>query len=428
MQQWVQGAMSSLGIHSDDKQKLSSIINNSVSTGSYTMGNNTLQQAHQVFDIMKIKSPTMSVGDGTYSEEGSPIYKVAFLTGPVDVKYQNANYAIYIKVLLPPGFPRQAPILSVINIDQSTFTINREYQGGLLPDETYKINLQSGNNWASFQNFDIMLTEMLNKLGSVFPFFRASANQLRRGAPPRHYPRSELATFGSNPSGQQQMQYGSNMGGMPHMGSPMQSNFGQPFGGGMGMHQMNGMPPNPNSYMYQNQGQGQSMNTQNNNQAPAQTDAHYKFIKEQALSLNQAIKMELNSDKKNFVEMATLVKENNNLSKQSEKFVKDLIQLNESNVNTKESLDNFKVQAQSIQVEKAILDGSLFNFANSAQMETLRLLSELESIREVSSDLVHIYIDGEPNNNIGFDEIADSVINLAKKEFTCKVKLNKMSY
>lgn len=282
-----------------DVSKITNLINVCAQLGSYTFGGNPVPAAIEVYNALKAKSPSLSIEKGDYSEDPSRNFEVMYFSGPVEVFYSGAKYSIYIKVLLPPNFPEVAPICSVINIDNTVFTVNKEYKNGLLPDETYAIDLFNAKQWSNHKNFGAVLAELTSKLGSVFPFFKSSDRS--RPNPPRYYPpllsANRLQNGGGwgngnvfNAFGPQPGQFsGGNYGNQPYYGnqgpSPYGSNFNQQFPG-----------------------------TPQGNTGPS--PAAVSFLTEQVNSLVLAVKADIAADKKAITQLANVRGENLALTEQ----------------------------------------------------------------------------------------------------------------
>ena len=59
-----------------------------------------------------------------------------------------------------------------MNIDPQKFIVSNSYVSGVLPDGTFKVNLQSSNTWAYSMQFKPLVDEFQAKLGQDFPFFK----------------------------------------------------------------------------------------------------------------------------------------------------------------------------------------------------------------------------------------------------------------
>ena len=284
-----------------DIAKITNLVNVCAQSGSYTFGGNAVQSAIAVYTSLKGKSTSLSIDKGDYAENASKNFEVVYFTGPVDVFYQSMKYSIYIKVLLPPNFPEVGPITSVINIDTNVFTINKEYQNGLLPDETYAIDLFNAGKWSFHKNYDAVLFELTSKLGASFPFFKSSSRT--KPSPPRFYP-PLVSNFGQNlPPGWGGGGSGFNGGPVPSNGQNQYSNFGQP--GSMGFPQQPGFGQNPT----QQRPQGPQAN-------PGPSPSTVSFLNDQVNSLALAVKADVQADKKTIAQLANIRSENTLLADQ----------------------------------------------------------------------------------------------------------------
>lgn len=287
-----------------DHSKINNLMGMCVQTGSYTFGGNANQSAIAVYNSLKAKSSSLSIDKGEYAENPSVTYDVIYFSGPIEIIYSQAKYSIYIKVLLPPNFPEAPPITSVINIDTSVFMVNKEYTKGLLPDETYAIELFNTSQWSYHKSFDAILFELTSKLGSTFPFFKAS-NPVRPNVPRFYPPLMNANQHGqqNNWAGNQGGQGGWNLGG---------GNFNQQYGGGNPPFSNFGGPGQINS----NFGPNPSMNRPGGDAQSGPSPQTMSFLNEQVNSLVLAMKSDIQGDKKTLGQLAKLRTENQMLCDQ----------------------------------------------------------------------------------------------------------------
>ena len=75
--------------------------------------------------------------------------------------------------MIPPGFPNQPPIFSVLNIDPTTFSVNQVFNRNILPDGTFEVKLDSAAQWNSNRKFTSLLNEFKTLISINFPFFKS---------------------------------------------------------------------------------------------------------------------------------------------------------------------------------------------------------------------------------------------------------------
>lgn len=286
-----------------DIGKITNLVNACAQTGSYTFGGDAVQASIAVYNALKAKSPSLSIDKGDYAEGSAKTFEVIYFSGPIEVFYSGVKYSIYIKVLLPPNFPEVAPITSVINIDTNVFTVNKDYRNGLLPDETYAIDLFNANQWSFHKNYNAVLSELASKLGSVFPFFKSTDKT--KPTAPRYYPplvsKMNQASGWGNPGnffnqGPPQPQWNSGFGQPDYYGG-QNSNFGNP---GQQRPQMNQAPQGPSS-------------------------AATSFLNDQINSLVLAVKADLQADKKAVAQLANIRSANTGLADQYKAYYVKLV-------------------------------------------------------------------------------------------------------
>lgn len=392
-----------------DISKITNLVNVCAQTGSYTFGGNAVQASIEVYNSLKAKSASLSIDKGDYAENASKTFEVIYFSGPIEIFYQNSKYSIYIKVLLPPNFPEVAPITSVINIDTNTFTVNKDYKNGLLPDETYAIDLFNGGQWGFHKNFNAVLSELCSKLGSVFPFFKATDRT--RPTAPRYYP-PLVTNFGQQaPQGgwskqgtafdnfsQQPGQWGSNFNQQPgQWGNQPQNNFGPNLN-----QQRPAGPTGPTS-------------------SPGPSPGIMSFLSEQVNSLVLAVKADIQADKKAVAQLANIRGENAALSDQYKTYYDNLLSQNKKNNENIKKLTAHKEKLQSLSLETMIKDGSILNTEDRRTMDVVDTLAQLKATEEADKELQDLFKNGDLN--VAFDDVYNMVEKMAKQEFTLKSKI-----
>jgi len=389
-----------------DQGRINNYMNMCVQTGSYTFGGNATQAAMAVYNSLKSKSSSLSIEKGDYAENPSITYEVLYFSGPIEVFYSGAKYSIYIKVLLPPNFPEAAPIISVINIDTNVFMVNKEYAKGLLPDETYAIELFNASQWSYHKNFDAIFFELTSKLGSTFPFFKSS-NPVRPN-PPRFYP----PLVSANQMGQQS-NWGGNQGGWNQGGG----NYNQQFPGGNPQYSNFGGPGQYNSNYNSNPSMSRPGGDSQSGPSPQTTS----FLNEQVNSLVLAMKSDIQGDKKTLGQLAKLRTENQMLCDQYKNYHDSLLKLNEKNSKNLTKLNSHKESIQAMNIENMIDNQSIFKPEDRSSLELIDNLANLRAIEEADKEMQDLFKNGDLN--IPFEEVYNMVEKLAKQEFTIKSKI-----
>jgi hypothetical protein len=389
-----------------DISKITNLVNVCAQSGSYTFGGNAVQAAIEVYNSLKAKSNSLSIDKGDYAENASKTFDVVYLSGPIDIFYQQSKYSIYIKVLLPPNFPEVAPITSVINIDTNTFTVNKEYKHGLLPDETYAIDLFTASQWGNHKNYNAVIAELGSKLGSVFPFFKATDRT--RPQAPRYYP--PLVSNFTSPSAGGWNQPGSAFGQFNQQPGQWGSNFNQPQQGYYGNQPQSNFGPNLN---HQRPGGPTG--------SPGPSPAIVSFLDDQVKSLALAVKAELQADKKTVAQLANIRSENMALAEQYKTYNDNLLSQNKKNNDNIKKLTAHKEKLQSLSMDTMIKDGSILNTEDRRTMDVVDTLAQLKATEEADKELQDLFKNGDLN--VAFDDVYNMVEKMAKQEFTLKLKI-----
>lgn len=385
------------GFNDPDANKVLALINECATTGSYMSGGNVVEAARKVALSFKSKSSALSVGKGDYQENPSRKFDIVYLSGPVEVPYGGTKYSIHLKLILPPTFPEHCPIVSVVNIDPSMFAVNKEYQPGILPDETFAIPTFNGSQWKQHLNFDAVMTELISKLGSQFPLFKTKS--VVKPQAPKFYP-PLIGGYGGN----------------------SQNGFNPPPPGYGGMPSQFPVFPNPNQ-QYQQPPQQQRPPAPATPTGP--TPVALRFMSSQVEALAMAVQAEIQTDIKQFSTLSAIRKENKSLYDRSALHNDNLLKLDQANNQRIKNLTAFKDKSQQINMEELLKNGQLVVPQDKRSEEILDTLAQLRSIAEVDHILQDQFKNGDLK--VSFEDVYSSVEKLAKQEFTLKSKLQQLT-
>lgn len=389
-----------------DQSKINLLTNACAQTGSYTFGGNVMQAVNAVYNTLKAKSASLSIEKGDYAEGPAKTFEVIYFAGPIEVLYQNSKYSIYIKVLLPPNFPEVAPITSVINIDTNVFMVNKEYAGGLLPDETFAINLFNASQWQFHKNFEAVYFELVSKLGSQFPFFKSSSKV--KPQPPKYYP-PLVSNFNQGGAGAWSQQGNFNQGqsgwGAQNQGYNQYGNYGQ----GQQSNFNSGYMPNP------------SMNRPGNEFQNGPTPQTTSFMNDQVSSLVLAVKSDIQTDKKTLIQLSKLRSENQTLADQYQSYLELLVKQNEKNAQNIAKLNQHRDSIKTVSIDSMIADGSIFKSEDRKSLDLIENLANLRAIEEADKEMQDLFKNDD--FRVPFEDVFNMVERLAKQEFTLKSKI-----
>lgn len=169
-----------------EEQQISNLLYQCTQSGAYPNLQQNSQLFLNIFRELKRESATFSGQKDGYSTQQQNYQSVSYC-GTVCSHYKGKNYDIFSKILIPPGFPTQAPIFSVLNIDPTTFSVNQKFNRNILPDGTFEVKLDSAHQWGMQRNFTILLNEFKSLISINFPFFK-SRNVTPPPPAPTYYP------------------------------------------------------------------------------------------------------------------------------------------------------------------------------------------------------------------------------------------------
>lgn len=139
-----------------------------------------------IFTMLKQQSPAFSVSMSDYPSVYGQ-FKVVCLCGNLPVFYKAQRYDIYTKLIFPPGFPSEYPVISVMNIDPGRFKVSDKYLSNALPDGTFEVKVQASSQWQYAMQFGPILQETQTFLGTNFPFFKNTSGQQQQVNLPKTY-------------------------------------------------------------------------------------------------------------------------------------------------------------------------------------------------------------------------------------------------
>lgn len=144
-----------------------------------------------IYHIVKGRSSNLEIKTSTYADVNGT-KSIIYIGVCLPVLYKGNNYSVYSKITFPPNFPLVPPIFAILNINENQFEVNKKYFYFMLPDKTYEVKLLSSKYWKQSFNFNGMLDEFCQTLGTNFPFFKISNPTKNINVPVIYDPRYNL--------------------------------------------------------------------------------------------------------------------------------------------------------------------------------------------------------------------------------------------
>lgn len=164
-------------------------------TGSYPLFPNvpfrTEDLVKSVYAIVKSQSSNLEIKVAPYADSTGN-KNVIYIGICLPISYKGSSYSVYSKITFPPNFPMVPPILSILNINENQFEVNKKYFYFVLPDKTYEVKLLSAKFWKQTFNFTALLEEFTQILGTSFPFFKIANPTKNLNVPVIYDPRYNL--------------------------------------------------------------------------------------------------------------------------------------------------------------------------------------------------------------------------------------------
>ena len=126
---------------------------------------------NSIYQFLKAESLNMEIKRAKYKEDEG-FKKIIYISSNLAIRYKDIKYQVHSKILFPPNFPQVPPIISIYNIDEEKYEVNRRYKPYILPDGTYEVKLLAARNWTKRFDFKELFDEFYVALGTDFPFFK----------------------------------------------------------------------------------------------------------------------------------------------------------------------------------------------------------------------------------------------------------------
>ena len=164
-------------------------------SGSYPIYNHLPYRTEQIilsiYQTLAKETSNLEIKTTNYPESNGT-KNIVYIGVCLSIKYKNNNYSVYGKVSFPPNFPLVPPIMSVLNINEKQFQINKRYFDFILPDKTYEVKLQAAMNWKHSFDFNSLLHEFKMTLGTHFPFFKVKQPKVNQNQTVVYDPRYNM--------------------------------------------------------------------------------------------------------------------------------------------------------------------------------------------------------------------------------------------
>ena len=151
----------------------------------------TEQIINTIYQTLARETSNLEIKTTNYPESNGT-KNIVYIGVCLSITYKNNNYSVYGKVTFPPNFHLVPPILSVLNINEKQFQINKRYFDFILPDKTYEVKLQAASQWKYSFDFSSLLHEFKTTLGSNFPFFKVKVPQVNHNQTVVYDPRYNM--------------------------------------------------------------------------------------------------------------------------------------------------------------------------------------------------------------------------------------------